>query len=79
MNFGFTDEQELLRAEVRKFLDENASLEAVRKQAESEAGFDPKLWLQMAELGFVGLAIPEEHGGAGLDLVTLCPHRSFQT
>ena len=71
MNFGFTDEQELLRAEVRKFLDENASLEEVRKQVEVDSGFDPKLWKQMAELGFVGLSIPEEHGGAGLDLVTL--------
>ncbi len=32
MNFGFTEEQELLRAEVRKFLDQNASLEEVRKR-----------------------------------------------
>ena len=71
MNFGFTDEQELLRAEVRKFLDQNASLEEVRSQCESDEGFDRKLWLQMAELGFVGLTLPEQHGGAGLDLVTL--------
>ena len=71
MNFGFTEEQDLLRAEVRKFLDANASLEEVRKQAEGDSGFDPKLWKQMAELGFVGLSIPEAHGGAGLDLVTL--------
>jgi alkylation response protein AidB-like acyl-CoA dehydrogenase len=71
MNFGFTEEQELLRAEVRKFLDENASLEEVRSQCESEEGFDRKLWEKMSELGFVGLTIPEEHGGAGLDLVTL--------
>ena len=71
MNFGFTEEQELLRAEVRKFLDENASLEKVRSQCESEEGFDKKLWEQMSELGFVGLTVPEEHGGAGLDLVTL--------
>ena len=71
MNFGFTEEQELLRAEVRKFLDQNASLEEVRSQCESEEGFDRKLWDQMSELGFVGLTVPEEHGGAGLDLVTL--------
>ncbi|MCS5637216.1 MAG: acyl-CoA/acyl-ACP dehydrogenase [Myxococcota bacterium] len=71
MNFGFTDEQELLRAEVRKFLDAKAPLEEVRKQSESEEGFDRDLWREMAGLGFVGLTIPEEYGGAGLDLVTL--------
>jgi len=71
MNFGFTEEQELLRAEVRKFLDENAPLEEVRKHCENDEGFDRDLWRQMAELGFVGLTLPEAHGGAGLDLVTL--------
>ena len=71
MNFGFSEEQELLRAEVRKFLDENASLEEVRKHSESDEGFDRGIWEKMAELGFVGLTVPEEYGGAGLDLVTL--------
>ena len=71
MNFGFTEEQELLRSEVRKFLDENAPMESVREWAEGDAGFSPGLWKQLAELGWLGLAIPEEHGGAGLDFVTL--------
>lgn len=71
MNFGFTEEQELLRAEVRKFLDKNAPLEEVRKWVESPEGYSPGLWLQMAELGWVGLTVPEAHGGAELDLVTL--------
>lgn len=71
MNFGFTEEQELLRREVRKFLDQNASLERVRKIVETESGTDPALWSRMAELGWVGLSMPEKHGGAGLDLETL--------
>jgi alkylation response protein AidB-like acyl-CoA dehydrogenase len=71
MNFGFSEEQELLRAEVRKFLDQNASLEVVRKIVESEEGFDRNLWDRIAELGWVGLTIPEVHGGMGLGLVTL--------
>ncbi len=73
MNFGFSEEQELLRAEVRKFLDQNASLERVREIAEQEDGpsTDPALWARMAELGWVGLAMPEAHGGVGLDLETL--------
>ena len=71
MNFGFSEEQELLRAEVRKFLDQNASLAEVRKIVESKDGFDRNLWNRMAELGWVGLTIPEVHGGMGLGLVTL--------
>ena len=73
MNFGFTEEQELLRAEVRKFLDQNAPLERVRKIVEDEdsPGTDRALWARMAELGWVGLTMPEEHGGMGLDLETL--------
>ena len=71
MNFGFTEEQELLRAEVRKFLDRNAALEEVRKIVETPEGFDRQLWNRTAELGWVGLTMPEESGGMGLDLVTL--------
>ncbi len=73
MNFGFTEEQELLRAEVRKFLDQNASLERVREIVEDAdgPGIDPALWARMAELGWVGLNMPEAHGGVGLDLETL--------
>jgi len=71
MNFGFNEEQELLRAEVRRFLDQNASLERVREIVESESGMDPALWARMAELGWVGLNMPEAHGGVGLDLETL--------
>ena len=71
MNFGFTEEQELLRAEVRKFLDQNAPLERVREITEAGENTAPDLWARMAELGWVGLTIPEEHGGVGLDLETL--------
>lgn len=71
MNFGFTEEQELLRAEVRKFLEQNAPLEEVRKIVETEAGFDRNHWNRMAELGWVGLTMPESAGGMGLDFVTL--------
>ncbi len=71
MNFGFTDEQELLRAEVRKFLDQNCPLEEVRKLAETPEGFSRGLWERMAELGWVGLRLPEQHGGVGLGWVDL--------
>ncbi len=71
MNFGFTDEQELLRAEVRKFIEQNASLEEVRRIVETDEGFDRRLYRRMAELGWVGLTMPEKHGGMGLGFVTL--------
>jgi alkylation response protein AidB-like acyl-CoA dehydrogenase len=71
MDFGFSEEQELLRAEVRKFLDQNASLAEVRKIVETPAGFAPELWRRMAELGWVGLTLPDEHGGVGLGFVDL--------
>ena len=71
MNFGFTEEQELLRAEVRKFLDQNCNLDEVRKLAESDEGFGRPLWDRMAELGWVGLRLPDAHGGVGLGWVDL--------
>jgi alkylation response protein AidB-like acyl-CoA dehydrogenase len=73
MNFGFTEEQELLRSEVRKFLDQSCPLEQVRKITEDAGGpgFSRDLWSQIAELGWLGLTIPEQHGGAGLGWVDL--------
>ena len=47
MNFGFTEEQELLRQEVRKFLDAHAPLESVRKVVETPEGFSRDLWRQI--------------------------------
>jgi alkylation response protein AidB-like acyl-CoA dehydrogenase len=74
MNFAFTEEQELLRAEVRKFLDQSCPMEQVRKISASAAGYSHALWTQTAELGWPGLTIAEKWGGAGLgfeDLVVL--------
>ena len=74
MNFGFTEEQEMLRAEVRKFLDEKCPMLEVRRIAESDLGYCPELWKEMAELGWLGLVIPESCGGVELgwiDLVVL--------
>jgi alkylation response protein AidB-like acyl-CoA dehydrogenase len=69
MNFGFTEEQDLLRAEVRKFLDARCPLEQVRKLMETDRGYSVELWAELAQLGWLGLTIPEAHGGAGLGWV----------
>ena len=71
MNFGFTEEQELLRREVRKLLDEQCPMAEVRRLRETREGYSPELWKQLAELGWLGLVIPEAHGGAELEWIDL--------
>jgi alkylation response protein AidB-like acyl-CoA dehydrogenase len=71
MNFGFSEEQELLRNEVRKFLDEQCPLAVVRQIMETPSGYAPEQWKQLGELGFLGLVLPSEFGGAGLGWVDL--------
>jgi alkylation response protein AidB-like acyl-CoA dehydrogenase len=71
MNFAFSDEQEFLRETAREFLQRESPMTRVRELMETDAGFDRELWKKMAELGWIGLLIPEEYGGAGLDFVDL--------
>lgn len=65
MTVAFTDEQEELRRYARRWLDERADMEAVRRIMETPEGFDSDHWKELAELGWLGIAIPERYGGAG--------------
>ena len=71
MDFGFSEEQEMLRASARGLLDKECPPAAVRRLMEDERGHDPAVWKKMAGLGWTGLTIPEEFGGAGLTYVDL--------
>ena len=71
MNFGLTEEQDLLRQEVRKFLDEQCPIPEVRRIVETPSGHSSELWKQLGELGWLGLVIPERYGGAGGDWIDL--------
>jgi len=71
MNFGFSEDQELLRAAGRDFLARECPMAYVRRMMEDTRGFDDAQWGKMAELGWLGLAVPEAHGGAGLGFVDL--------
>ena len=71
MNFGFTEEQELLRDQVRRFMAEACPLTKVREVMSTDAGFDQHIWKQMADLGWLGLVTPEPLGGLGLKWVDL--------
>ena len=63
MNFGFTEEQNLLREQVARFMRETCTMAKVRELAASDGGFDPDLWKLAGELGWLGLIAPEQHGG----------------
>jgi len=70
MDFGFNDEQDMLRDATRRFLDSEMPLQRVREYLEAEGpGFDTGVWRKAAELGWFGLLVPEEHGGAGQSIV----------
>ena len=71
MNFDFSEEQNLLREQARRFLSESAD-GAARGILEGDAPFDRDLWRGMAELGWMGTVIPEEYGGIGLSHEDLC-------
>jgi alkylation response protein AidB-like acyl-CoA dehydrogenase len=66
MHFAFTSEQEALRVEARRWLDEHYPPERVAELADSAVGWDPASWSELAELGWLGVSVPEEEGGAGL-------------
>ena len=65
-DFGCTEEHALLRAEARRFLEGRLPMKELRKLADAGVGFDRTLWKELAQLGWVGLVLPESHGGAGL-------------
>src|SRR5689334_3609270 len=74
MEFGFSADQEQLKAGVRRFLDAECPLERVRTVMASKDPHDTGLWKKISELGWPGLVVSEEHGGSGLaweDLVVL--------
>lgn len=71
MDFAFNDEQREIQSAAKRWLDEHATLDRVVELAESDEGFSREEYAQMADLGWTGLQIPEEHGGVGLGFVEL--------
>jgi alkylation response protein AidB-like acyl-CoA dehydrogenase len=72
MDFAFSEEQEELRTAVHRFLVEKSPETEVRRLMETERGYDPAVWAQMADqLGLQSLTIPEEYGGSGFTYVEL--------
>ncbi len=72
MNFEFSDDQKQLRDQARRFLAEKCPPKTVRAVLDGHAPYDKALWQGLAEMGFLGVAIPEAFGGAGAGHLELC-------
>ncbi len=71
MDFSYSEEQEIFRKSVREFLKKECPKDKVRSLEEDEKGYDPETWRKMAELGWVGVILPEEYGGVGGEFMDL--------
>ena len=66
-----TEEEQMLKNVAREFLETEVSTALVREMELDGLGYPPALWKQMAELGWLGMSLPEEYGGQGLPITYL--------
>ena len=71
LTFVRSDEQTMLATTVREFIDATGDLDRVREMSLTESAIDRELWDGLAEMGLIGLHIPEEYGGAGFGMPEL--------
>lgn len=73
MNFDFSEDQEHLRSEARRFLEARCGIGVVRGVLDDGARhYDEGLWAALVEQGWTALTLPEEHGGLGMGQTDLC-------
>ncbi|HVA68447.1 MAG TPA: acyl-CoA dehydrogenase family protein [Candidatus Binataceae bacterium] len=65
MDFGFSEEQEILRDSAKRFLTDNCSTKFVRQMMADATAHDAGFWSKIVELGWPGLLIPADYGGTG--------------
>src|SRR3954453_21937410 len=70
MNFDFTDDQRAIKSTAHEFVAARFRPDKVRELAESGT-YDPGSWNEMAELGWPGIFVDEDHGGQGLGVLEL--------
>jgi alkylation response protein AidB-like acyl-CoA dehydrogenase len=71
VDFTYTEEQQLLAASIRRFVDRHYEFAARRRIVASDAGWSREVWAQLAELGLLGLPLPSDCGGYGGNAVDL--------
>ena len=69
MDFAFSEEQNMLREQARAFLNDKSDNDTVAKIAKGDEGWDKQTFRQVAELGWTGLSVSEEAGGAGMGFI----------
>ena len=72
MEFEFSDDQKLLKDQVQRFLHDKSPLSVVRRVLESPETHAADVWRGLADLGALGVAVPEAYGGMGLGALELC-------
>ena len=73
MHFAFTEDQLLFRNAVAELFAKECTPDKVRWAWDDEVGRDPSTWAALAEMGVIGLTVPEAHGGMGMSFVDLLP------
>jgi len=71
MQLALSEEQEMLRTMAHDFLTDKLPKTTVKEIEESEAGYSPEIWKEMAGLGWMGLAFPEKYGGSDMSFLDL--------
>jgi alkylation response protein AidB-like acyl-CoA dehydrogenase len=71
MDFDLNQEQKMLQQAAKGFLKKECPKTLVRELDDSDQGYSPELWQKMADLGWMGLVVPEEYGGVGLSFLDL--------
>jgi alkylation response protein AidB-like acyl-CoA dehydrogenase len=69
MDFGLSEEQQLLAETLGRYLKESVSTARVREIGVSESGHDAAIWKSLAEIGIAGILIDEQYGGSGLGVL----------
>ena len=72
MNFDFSEDQRRLQEEIRRVLTDVSTSVDVRNVLDGKAAYSAATWRHLGDLGALGVAIPEDFGGAGLGLLELC-------
>jgi alkylation response protein AidB-like acyl-CoA dehydrogenase len=72
MDFSFTEDQNSIRDLVKQVLSDIVTDESLKALAKEGTWFHERAWRQLAESEMLGLAVPEEYGGAGMGLTELC-------
>jgi len=72
MDFTLSEEQEMLKTMAKDFLTDKYPKSLIKELEEDEKGYSSEIWQEIAELGWMGLVLPEEYGGSGMSFLDLC-------